>query len=150
MKKRRTAREMELEAATAPHGTRVVAPPALPGEAVAMLVRRGLRPRPAVLDLPFPPDRTGEAAERLSQLLGHYGFRLFLRGAIKKSDGFVPEETTQYLKPAQSRAFAETLVSLGLAVKRAERRYWLIRPAKSFGATLEVVRRTGAPAEVGV
>lgn len=113
MKRRRTAREIELEAATAPRGDRVAPPPALPGEAVAMLARRGLRPRPAVLDLPFPPDLAGEAAERLSRELGHYGFRLFLRGAIKKSDGFVPEETTQYLKPAQSWVFAERLVSSG-------------------------------------
>lgn len=136
MKKRRTARELEFEAASAAR-LRPAAPPALPGEVVAMLVRRGLRPRPTPLDLPFPADLAGEAADRISEELGHYGFRLFLRGAIQNSDGFVPEETTQYVRPAQSRAFAETLVNLGLAVKISERRYRLSRPVRSFGGTLE-------------
>lgn len=115
MKKRRIAREMELEAATAPRVARVAVPPALPGEAVAMLVRRGLQPRRGVRDLPFPPDLAGERAERLSEELGHYGFRLFLRGAIQKAAGVVPGSTTQHVRPAQSRAFAERLVGLGLA-----------------------------------
>jgi hypothetical protein len=102
-----------------------------------MLVRRGFRPSPATPDLPFPPDLVGEPAESLSQYLSHYAFRLFLRGAIQKPFAFAPEGATQYVRPAQSRAFAESLVKLALAVRVSEGRYRLVRPAKSFGGTLE-------------
>jgi hypothetical protein len=102
-----------------------------------MLVRRGLQPRPAPLDLPFPPDLAGEAAERFAEQLGHYAFRLFLRGAIQRGRGFVPEEVTEYVHPAQARAFAESLGGLGLAGRRSGGRFAFRQPARSFGGTLE-------------
>ena len=104
---------------------------------MAMLVRRGFRPTKARLDLPFPWNLEEEAAERLSKQLGHYAFRLFLRGAIQKGEGFVPEEATQYLEPARAKACAESLVSLGLAEQLQQGRYRLLGTAKSFGGTLE-------------
>jgi hypothetical protein len=58
-----------------------------------MLARRGLRPSCARSDLPFPADISGTAAERL----GHYAFRLFLRGAIQRKNGFSPDEATGYV-----------------------------------------------------
>jgi hypothetical protein len=121
-----------------------------------MLTRRGLRLQPTVPDLLFPPDFTGEAADRLSEKLGHYGFRLFLRGAIQKTHGFTPEDATRYLSPAQSRAFADWLVSEGLAVKLSRRRYRFVRPARNFGGTLEwyvgreLERRLGFDVGVGL
>jgi hypothetical protein len=104
---------------------------------MAMLARRGLRPSKARLDLPFPEDLEEEAANRLAELLGHYAFRLFLRGAIQKGEGFAPEEATQYLKKAQSREYAESLVRLGLAERTSRGHYRLLWSAKSFGGTLE-------------
>jgi len=102
-----------------------------------MLARRGLRPSTSRLDLPFPEDLEEEKATRLSELLGHYAFRLFLRGAIQKGQGFAPEEATQYLKQSQSRDCAESLVRLGLAERTSRARYRLLWAAKSFGGTLE-------------
>jgi len=107
------------------------------GEALAMLARRGFRPTKARLDVPFPENLQEETAERLSELLGHYAFRLFLRGAIQKAEGFAPEEATQYLERAQAKACAESLVGLGLAERLSRGCYRLAWGAKSFGGTLE-------------
>jgi hypothetical protein len=62
---------------------------------MAMLSRRGLRPSKSRLDLPFPEDFEEEKATRLTELLGHYAFRLFLRGAILHPEGFALEEATR-------------------------------------------------------
>ncbi len=144
MKKARTARELEIEAAAArpPRPQKALLPC---GEAMAMLARRGLRPSKARLDVPFRENLEEETAERLTELLGHYPFRLFLRGAILHPEGFAPEEATQYLKRAQSRAYAESLVKLGLAERTSRGRYRLLCIAKSFGGTLEwyVARESG-------
>ncbi len=133
MKKARTAREMEIAAAAArpPKPHRALVPGS---EAMAMLARRGLRPSKARLDVPFPEDLEEEKAGRLAELLGHYAFRLFLRGAILHPEGFAPEEVTQYLKKSQSRAYAEALVKQGFAGQMS-----------SFGGTLEwyVARELG-------
>jgi hypothetical protein len=102
-----------------------------------MLARRGFRPTKARLDVPFPENLEEEIAERLSKQLGHYAFRLFLRGAIQKAVGFAPEEATQYLERAQAKVFAEFLVDLGLAERLPRGCYRLVWAAKSFGGTLE-------------
>lgn len=132
---RQTAREMERVAAARPPRSR--RPPVPAGEALAMLARRGLRPSRAHPDLPFPPDLAGQTADRLAEQLGHYAFRLFLRGAIQRAEGFRPEDATAYVSAAQARAFAERLVELGLAVEHGRDRYRLVRRAASFGGTLE-------------
>ena len=133
--RKRTARDMELEAAAAPSRRRK--PPGPGGEAVAMLARRGFRVSPSKLDLPFPRELAGAQAARLRELLHRYSFRLFLRGVIQKGDGFRPEAATTYLTPAQARLFTEALVELDLAVAAADGRYRLVHPAHSFGGTLE-------------
>ncbi len=121
-----------------------------------MLVRRGLRPRLSRLDLPFPPDPAGPAAERLSAKLGHYAFRLFLRGAILRRGPFTPAEATRYLGTGPARELAEWLVGEGLAARAAGGRYKLVYPARSFGGTLEwwlareLQRRLGLDAVAGV
>ena len=118
MKKKLSARELELNATS-------IAPPqaaasSLPaGEAMVMLVRRGLKPKKTTMHLPFPEELDAASADRLSDLLGHYAFRLFLRGAIQKSEGFQPLETTRYLTQEQSGQYAEALVEIGLAVSHA-------------------------------
>jgi hypothetical protein len=101
-----------------------------------MLVRRGFRPSATSADLPFAPEDT-EVLDPLSEKLGHYAFRLFLRGAIQKAGGFAPAKTTRYLKPEQASRFAEDLVTLGLARRLPRGRYALRRAARSFGGTLE-------------
>jgi len=110
-----------------------------------MLARRGFRPSKARLDLPFPENLEEATAERLSELLGHYAFRLFLRGAIQKAEGFSPEEATQYLESVRAKACAESLVGLGLAERLPRGCYRLIWRARSFGGTLEwyVARELG-------
>lgn len=145
----------ELEQATA----RTRSPRARPrptGEAVAMLVRRGFRPVASAPDLPFPPALDGPDADALADLLGHYGFRLFLRGAIQRSTGFAPGETTRYLESARALGFAESLVGLRLAERRPRGRFRLLHPARSFGGTLEwyvareLERRYGFEVAVGL
>ncbi len=102
-----------------------------------MLARRGLRPRAVRPELPFPPDLEGEDAERLLSLLRHYAFRLFLRGAIQKPEGFSADEATDYVEAAAARAFAGALVELGIAERLGRGRYRLARRVTSFGPTLE-------------
>ena len=130
-----TARELEFKAAAA-------APPKIqkplpPGEAFAMLARRGLQPQSAPRAAPLSSPFGEQAAECLSALLGHYAFRLFLRGAIQKRGGFLPEETTRYLSADKARAYAEALVVPDLAERVAGGRYRLRWPVRTFGDTLE-------------
>lgn len=126
------------------------------GEAMAMLVRRGLRPEKTLMDVPLPPQVDSELADRLSAWLGHYAFRLFLRGAIRKSQGFRPEETTRYLTRDQAGVYADALVGLGLAEKVSPRRYRLKWAARNFGGTLEwyvgreLARRYGFDVATGI
>jgi hypothetical protein len=102
-----------------------------------MLARRGLRPSLARPDLPFPSDISAEIADALAEQLGHYAFRLFVRGVIHHGDGFTPDAATSYVSAAQARAFTETLVALGVVAANGGDRYRLVRPAASFGGTLE-------------
>lgn len=155
MRKQRTARELEF-AAAADRRSRVPDVPIPRGEVLAMLARRGFRPSIGRFDVPFPDDLNEAASERLSQLLGHYAFRLFLRGAIQRAEGFAPEAATQYLDCQRARACAESLAELGLAERLPEGCYRLVRPAKSFGGTLEwyvsreLERRFGFDVAAGV
>jgi hypothetical protein len=135
MARRRTAREMEAAAAAWPIPLAAGRTPDC--EPIAMLLRRGLKPRIAPLDVPFPKDIGGPAAERLAAKLGHYAFRLFLRGAILRRGEFAPGEATRYLGARPARGLAEWLVGEGLALRGAGGRYRLAYPARSFGGTLE-------------
>lgn len=135
MARRPMARELETAAARRRPGSHAPAPP--PGELAAMLVRRGLAPRSTAPDLPFPADLAESRQDQLRERLAHYAFRLFLRGAILRPDGFSPGETTRYLDAERLRPMAEELVSLGLAARAGRGRYRLVHPARSFGGTLE-------------
>lgn len=152
--RRRTARELEADAAAWRAPARAPAPP--PGEALAMLVRRGLAPRATSPDVPFPPDLPEEAVRAVEERLGHYAFRLFLRGAILRRGPFTPVQATRYLDAARARRMAEDLVALGIAAPAGRGRYRLVRPARSFGGTLEwwlaraLGRRLAADAASGV
>jgi hypothetical protein len=140
---RRTARQLEEDAAleplpsscprAAPHG----------GEALAMMVRRGFTPSFTTPDVPFDPELAEPDAERLAAALDHYAFRLFLRGAIQRKDGFSPEEATRFLTPAHAAERAAEAAALGLVERLPGGRLRLIKPAMSFGGTLEwyVARR---------
>lgn len=102
-----------------------------------MLVRRGMRPRLAPRDLPFPPDLDRATADRVCEQLAHYAFRLFLRGAILAAGPFRPQDATRYLPASKARELAEELVAIGLAAPAARGRFRLLWPAKSFGGLLE-------------
>jgi hypothetical protein len=102
-----------------------------------MLVRRGLRPRLAARDLPFPSDLEGPAADRVCERLGRYAFRLLLRGAILAGGTFDPAEATRYVPPSRGRRMAEDLVELGLAEPAGAGRFRLRWAARNFGGTLE-------------
>ncbi|HVO19242.1 MAG TPA: hypothetical protein VMU15_08300 [Anaeromyxobacter sp.] len=134
---RRTARELEVEAARRAPPSPGVRWPGRPPEPIAMLVRRGLSPRPGTPDLPFPSDLPRAALDRLSERLGHYAFRLFLRGAILAAGPFRPADATRYLSAAAARAMALELVGLGLAEAAGRGRIRLVHPARSFGGVLE-------------
>lgn len=136
MKKKTSAYEQELRAAAAvPVKTPGYEKPA--GEAIAMLIRRGLRPKTTAGDVPFPWPPDDALAAKLAEWLGHYAFRLFLRGAISKFEGFLPGETTRYLSIMQSKVYAEAMVDLGLAEKISRSQYRMQYPAQNFGGTLE-------------
>ena len=102
-----------------------------------MLARRGLRPSLARPDLPFPADISSDTADALAERLGHYAFRLFVRGVIQHGDGFTPAQTTSYLNAAQAQTFTQTLVALGVVAADGRDRYHLVRRAASLGGTLE-------------
>jgi hypothetical protein len=153
-RRRLTAREMEAQAAAA----QAVAPaPLVPaGEAMAMLARRGFRADSGRPDLPFPLDLEPAIAERLTERLGHYSFRLFLRGAIQRRGDFAPEEATRYLSASQAKALADALVEMGILIRAPRDRYRFLRPATSFGGALEwyvareLHRRLGCNVATGV
>jgi hypothetical protein len=127
-----TAEELERESAAADPELPPARVPA--GEAIAMLVRRGFQPSVAPLDLPFDPAR---ADDRLLDALGRYAFRLYLRGAIRRPDGFAATEPSRFLSPAMAEETAVLLCTLGLGERLDDGRYRLIHPAHSFGGTLE-------------
>jgi hypothetical protein len=102
-----------------------------------MLLRRGLDPRPSPPDVPFDPAAPPAQLAAIAERLGHYAFRLFLRGAILCPAGFAPREATRYVAAPQARALAEDCVALGLAAPLPRGRYRLVRRARSFGGTLE-------------
>jgi len=153
-RRRLTAREMEARAAA----VQAVAPAApLPqGEAMAMLARRGFRPELSRPDLPFPRQLDADTAERLTERLGHYSFRLFLRGAIQRRGDFAPGEATRYLTASQEKALADALLALGVLVRTPRDRYRFVHRATSFGPTLEwyvareLRRRLGCDVATGV
>jgi len=156
MKKKLSAHELELKAVSAGRALKAPAASSHPGEAMAMLIRRGLMPVKTAGDVPFPQTPDERLADLLSGWLGHYAFRLFLRGAIRKRQGFLPQETTRYLTRDQSRIYADALVDLGLAEKVSRGRYRLIWAARNFGGTLEwyvareLERRFGFDVATGV
>src|SRR5512132_158623 len=131
MARRRTARELEADAAatSARRIARAVLSPSsgpaaggdgtgvdeVRSEALLMLRRRGLDPRPSPPDVPFDPDPPPALARALESRLSHYAFRLFLRGAILRPAGFAPSQATQYLPAAKATELAEACVALGIA-----------------------------------
>jgi hypothetical protein len=143
---RRTARELERDAAAEPPPSTHPRGAPLVGEALAMLLRRGFAPSFTTPDLPFDPDLPQPSAERLASALDRYAFRLFLRGAIQHPEGFSPEDTTRFLTPEHALERAVQAVALGLVERLPDGRYRLLQPAQSFGGTLEwyVARRLGA------
>lgn len=106
MPKSRTVVELESMAVRERPMRRRLQAASSTGEALAMLIRRGFRPLETRPDLPFPDDLEREVADPFSELLGHYAFRLFFRGAIQKPHGFTPRETTRFVTGAQARAYA--------------------------------------------
>jgi hypothetical protein len=155
MKKKRKAQELEFNEVAAIQ-SRSPFMPASGGEAMTMLARRGLHPQSSEGNLPFPPQLDEQTADSITDCLGHYAFRLFLRGAIQKSEGFLPSATTRYLTKSQSTGYAEALVGLGLAERISRGRYRMKWAARSFGGTLEwyvgreLKRRYGFDVATGV
>lgn len=154
MARARNAKELEADAAARRPPRAVARAPNL--EPLAMLRRRGLEPRPARPDLPFDPALPPEKLDAIADLLRHYAFRLFLRGAILRRGGFTPAEATRYVPAAKARAMAEACVGAGLAARTGRDRYRLLHPARSFGGTLEwwlareLAGRFGCEAAFGV
>src|SRR5256712_9661131 len=128
-RRRLAARGMEAGAAA----VQAVAPAApLPqGEAMAMLARRGFRPELGRPDLPFPRQLDADTAERLTERLGHYSFRLFLRGAIQRRGAFAPGEATRYLPASQEKAPADALLPPGVPVRTPRDRHRFVHRATS-------------------
>jgi hypothetical protein len=154
MRKRLNARELEIRAAGLRSQDRKLV--STGNEAIAMLVRRGLQPGGSAGENLFLRQLDSKRADKFSQWLDHYAFRLFLRGAIQNWQGFQPGETTRYLTRDQSCTYARALVDLGLAEPAPRGRYRLKWAAGSFGRILEwyvgreLVRRFGFDVATGV
>jgi hypothetical protein len=154
MNKKLSVRELELKAAALPRQDRQASVNA-GGEAIAMLVRRGLQPGMSAEDS-FLSQLDETRADKLAEWLDHYAFRLFLRGAIQNRQRFKPGETTRYLTQDQSRMYARALVDLGLAESVGQDRYRLKWAVRNFGGVLEwyvsreLVRRYGFDVATGV
>ncbi len=154
-RRKRSARQQELLEVS----SRVREPEAVPepsGEVMAMLIRRGFRPEISRPALPFPEEMGEDLLDRFAGWFGHYGFRLFLRGALRKPDGFSPAETTRYLTPSQAGDYAGVLVELGAAERLPAGLYRMKKPGAGFGETLqwyvarELRRRFGFDTAAGV
>ena len=136
---RRVARRpgaKELESAAAERRAPAARRVPVASEPLAMLRRRGLAPSLSRPDLPFDPGDEATAAA-MAERLEHYAFRLFLRGAILRPDGFSPADATRYVPAAPARELAEACVAMGIAARLPRGRYRLLRKARSFGGTLE-------------
>jgi hypothetical protein len=155
-KRKRSARELEIHEVTADIPGEAPVRRAPSSEVMGMLVRRGLNPETASAGIPFPEGTADAALDRISAWLGHYSFRLFFRGAIRKPEGFRPEETTRYLSKAQAKRHTDALLALGLAERIGKNRFRLKHAVASFGATLEwyvgreLERRYGFDVATGV
>jgi hypothetical protein len=79
MKRRLSVRELEFRAAALDRQDGQIISRNC-GEAIAMLVRRGLQPSLAVNNDRFLRQLEPERADKLSGWLDHYAFRLFFRG----------------------------------------------------------------------
>ena len=88
--------------------------------------------------LPFSSDISAETADALAERLGHYAFRLFVRGVIHHGDGFTPDEPTSYVSPTQARLFTETLVALVVVLPTAEAIRVLQKSPKKTNAVLHI------------
>jgi len=88
---------------------------------MAMLARRGFRPELGRPDLPFARDLTGEAAERLGELLGPLLVPPLPARAIQRRGDFAPGEANALLTAAQEKSLADALVGLGILVRHAAR-----------------------------
>jgi len=101
---------------------------------MAMLARRGFRPELGRPDLPFARDLTGEAAERLGELLGHYSFRSSCAGPSSAGATSRRARQTRYSPPAQEKSLADALVGLGI----------LVRPRRATATGSSAGRRASA------
>jgi hypothetical protein len=102
-----------------------------------MLRRRGFAVKPGLPDLPFPPGYPDPLADRFARRLGHYAFRLFLRGAMQHPEGFRPAQVTRYVDASVAREMAEELIRVDLTERVGRGRFRLLHPTRSFGGTLE-------------
>ena len=146
VKKARTARELETEAAAARPPRPQGSTPALRGSdghaGSPGLTSEQVAIRFAVLE----ESRRGDS-RMLSELLGHYAFRLFLRGAIQKGRRICAGGNDEIPEAALSRGSMRSqwsnLVSLNRTLGKAATD--CSGSAKSFGGTLEwyVARELG-------
>jgi hypothetical protein len=135
-RKKCSARELEILEASAspPESSRRQVPS---NEALAMLVRRGFHPESAGSVSPFTGKVDDLSEDRFAEWFGHYAFRLFLRGAIRKPEGFLPRGTTRYLTLQQTKQYTEILAELGMAERARAERYRLKLAVAGFGSMLE-------------
>ena len=106
------------------------------GPVEAMLGRRGFTVYRKERDGDVIKPAPGFEDEFYSRLK-RYSFRLFLRDAIKRQDGFAPEELDRFFTPEVAREYASFLERSGIAVNRDGLYILENRPVRSFGPTLE-------------
>jgi hypothetical protein len=86
----------------------------------------------------FSADASAEELTLLYQLLRHYSFRLFLRDAISKKDGFRAHDLVRYCSLEAAERYIAFLCQLQIAETIGEGAYRLHkRSLSSFGPTLE-------------
>lgn len=102
----------------------------------ALLRKRGLRiyKKEPSEDLLLPdPHYIDQYYQRLQK----YSFRLFLRDVIKYQKGFSLEDVTRYATEEVTAQYISYLEEIGLIERSGKNRFFLKKPLRSFGETLE-------------
>ena len=105
-----------------------------------MLFRRGLRimeanPRDGLI---FPEDIEEDVESRFYDLMKKYSFRLFMRDAINRQDGFAVDDLLQYATRECVADYIEALVEIGIVGRSGKSKFaFTVAPVMGFGPTLE-------------
>lgn len=105
-----------------------------------MLLRRGLRvmeanPRDGLI---FHENIEEDAESLFYDLMKKYSFRLFMRDAINRQEGFSVDDLLQYATRECVEGYIEALAEIGIIARSGKSKFaFVVAPVMGFGPTLE-------------